>query len=137
MEVVEEELGAQGGPYFLGAEYSLVDVIFAPFLERIAASLAYYKGFIVRGAGRFPNLERWFEAMESRSAYIGTKSDYFTHCHDLPPQLGGWCLTFFCCLYPERCGLSQAAASVLPTPQCNTQEIPDYLCLSLALTIWC
>lgn len=26
-----------------------VDVTFAPFLERIAASIAYYKGFMVRG----------------------------------------------------------------------------------------
>lgn len=39
--------------------------------------------------GRFPNLDRWFEAMESRPAYLGFKSDYYTHCHDLPPQLGG------------------------------------------------
>jgi hypothetical protein len=27
--------------------------------------------------------------MESRSSYLGTKSDHYTHCHDLPPQLGG------------------------------------------------
>lgn len=29
-----------------------VDITFAPFLERIAASIAYYKGFIVRGQVR-------------------------------------------------------------------------------------
>ena len=27
--------------------------------------------------------------MEARPAYIGTRSDFFTHVHDLPPQLGG------------------------------------------------
>ena len=27
--------------------------------------------------------------MEARPAYLGFKSDYYTHCHDLPPQLGG------------------------------------------------
>jgi glutathione S-transferase len=27
--------------------------------------------------------------MELRPTYLGTKSDYFTHSHDLPPQLGG------------------------------------------------
>lgn len=27
--------------------------------------------------------------MEKRPAYLGTRSDYFTHVHDLPPQLGG------------------------------------------------
>ena len=27
--------------------------------------------------------------MEQRSAFLGIKSDYYTHVHDLPPQLGG------------------------------------------------
>ena len=78
-----------GRPFFLGKELSLVDVVFSPFLERIAASIYYYKGFVVRGEGRWPGIERWFEAMEQRPAYLGTRSDYFTHVHDLPPQLGG------------------------------------------------
>lgn len=39
--------------------------------------------------GRWPALDRWFEAMESRPTYLGTRSDHYTHCHDLPPQLGG------------------------------------------------
>jgi glutathione S-transferase len=43
----------------------------------------------MRGSGRFPALEAWFDAMESRATYVGTKSDHYTHCHDLPPQLGG------------------------------------------------
>lgn len=38
---------------------------------------------------RWKNLERWYEAMEARPAYIGTRSDFYTHVHDLPPQLGG------------------------------------------------
>jgi hypothetical protein len=84
------------GPYFLGADISLVDITFAPMLERAAASLAYYKGYVMRGAGKWPELEAWFDAMESRPTYLGTKSDHYTHCHDLPPQLGGeapwgWC----------------------------------------------
>ena len=154
MDTVERELGAapSGGPFFLGPQLSLVDLTFAPFLERIAASILYYKGFAVRGQvgrwdlrcdgslhkrccfppfchktwrplatpgwlpatsqmqqqsslpnvsllaglllllllqGRWPHLERWFDAMEGRPAYAGFKSDYYTHCHDLPPQLGG------------------------------------------------
>lgn len=43
----------------------------------------------MRGSGRWPALEAWFDAMESRPTYLGTKSDHYTHCHDLPPQLGG------------------------------------------------
>eukprot|EP00775_Hariotina_reticulata_P005445 gene5445-5679_t len=88
-----QELQAEGGPYFLGSDISLVDITFAPMLERAAASLCYYKGFVMRGAGKFPALESWFDAMESRSTYLGTKSDHYTHCHDLPPQLGGCHMT--------------------------------------------
>lgn len=51
MDTIERELGAAEGPYFL-EKFSLVDIIFAPFLERVAASIAYYKGFIVRGKVR-------------------------------------------------------------------------------------
>ena len=32
------------GPYFLGEDVSLCDIVFAPFLERISASIPYYKG---------------------------------------------------------------------------------------------
>ena len=39
------------GPYFLGSELSLVDITFTPMLERMAASLAYYKGMYMRGRG--------------------------------------------------------------------------------------
>ena len=92
---VERRLKASGGPFFLpGAAPSLVDCSFAPFLERMNASLFYYKGYRVRGAeggrgGRYPHVERWFEAMEATPWYFGTKSDFYTHAHDLPPQLGG------------------------------------------------
>ena len=52
------------GPFFLGGELTLVDCMFAPFLERMAASLPYYKGLVVRRNPALPNLERWFRAME-------------------------------------------------------------------------
>ena len=51
MDAVDRELHAAGGPFFLGEDLSLVDCVFAPFLERIAASIFYYKGFVVRGEG--------------------------------------------------------------------------------------
>lgn len=50
MGAVEGALGAEGGPFFLGAELSLVDVVFSPFLERIVASIPYYKGEKLRGS---------------------------------------------------------------------------------------
>lgn len=48
MDTVEAALGDGDGPYFLSS-FSLVDIVFAPFLERIVASIPYYKGFVVRG----------------------------------------------------------------------------------------
>ena len=39
LDAVERELGEGGGPYFLGDDVTLVDCMFAPFLERIATVL--------------------------------------------------------------------------------------------------
>lgn len=86
---VDKALGMTPGPFFLGGGFSLVDIIFAPFLERMVASLLYYKGYKMRNNSKWPHVERWFKAMEERPTYMGTKSDFYTHAHDLPPQLGG------------------------------------------------
>mmetsp|Transcript_51871 Transcript_51871/g.103223 ORF Transcript_51871/g.103223 Transcript_51871/m.103223 type:complete len:385 (-) Transcript_51871:542-1696(-) len=85
---VDGELGIAGGPYFLGGELSLVDCMFAPFLERMAASCAYYKGLTLRRNPEWPRIEEWFLAMESRPSYRHIQSDFYTHVHDLPPQVG-------------------------------------------------
>jgi len=96
MDEVDRELGKGGGPYFLsgvsgapGDGFGIVDIMFAPFLERIAASIPYFKGLPVRRNPRWPHINAWYDAMDRRPAYAPTKSDFYTHCHDLPPQLGG------------------------------------------------
>ena len=89
LKQIDNELanGSQG-PYFLGNDISIVDIMFTPFLERMVASLPHYKGFTVRDE-RFPALQKWFEAMDSRKdTYAAIKSDYYTHNMDLPPQIG-------------------------------------------------
>jgi glutathione S-transferase len=53
------------------------------------AALAYYKGYGLRQ--QHPVIDAWFTALEQRSTYRGTQSDFHTHAHDLPPQMG-------CCL---------------------------------------
>ena len=63
------------------------DIIFIPFLERINASLCYYKGFSLRK--EFPLTNRWLTLLERESSYLGTQGDFHTHSHDLPPQMGG------------------------------------------------
>jgi glutathione S-transferase len=86
MAMVEEALASTPGPYFL-EEFSTVDVIFTPYVERMNASLYYYKGYSMREEN--PRFSAWFDAMESRPTYRGTQSDFHTHVHDLPPQMGG------------------------------------------------
>ncbi len=83
---VEEALDRTPGAFFL-EEFGTVDVIFTPYVERMNASLYYYKGYSLREDS--PQMAAWFEAMESRSTYRGTQSDFHTHAHDLPPQMGG------------------------------------------------
>ncbi|MEM8673944.1 MAG: glutathione S-transferase family protein [Cyanobacteria bacterium P01_G01_bin.67] len=84
--MVEEALAKTPGGYFL-SEFSTADVIFTPYVERMNASLYYYKGYSLREEN--PYLSAWFDAMETRSTYRGTQSDFHTHVHDLPPQMGG------------------------------------------------
>lgn len=83
---VEEALGSTPGPYFLD-EFGTADVIFTPYVERMNASLYYYKGYSLREENS--RMAAWFDGMESRITYRGTQSDFHTHVHDLPPQMGG------------------------------------------------
>jgi glutathione S-transferase len=83
---VEDALQQTPGPYFRDS-FSIIDLIFTPFLERMNASLFYYKGYSLREEN--PQLGLWFDGMEQRSTYRGTQSDFHTHVHDLPPQMGG------------------------------------------------
>tara|TARA_Y100001968_G_scaffold18921_1_gene14875 strand:+ start:3860 stop:5113 length:1254 start_codon:yes stop_codon:yes gene_type:complete len=63
------------------------DVIFIPYLERMNASLAYYKGLCLRED--YPAINEWFKSLEKLEEYRGTQGDFHTHAHDLPPQMGG------------------------------------------------
>jgi glutathione S-transferase len=82
----EAALSSTPGPYFL-EEFGIADVVFTPYVERMNASLFYYKGYSLREGS--PQWSAWFDAMESRPTYRGTQSDFHTHVHDLPPQMGG------------------------------------------------
>ncbi len=66
------------------------DVIFIPYIERMNASLAYYKGYSLRE--EHPSIDKWLTNLEKLDEYRGTQGDFHTHAHDLPPQMGG-CFT--------------------------------------------
>jgi glutathione S-transferase len=86
--LIENALSSTAGDYFL-EDFSTADVIFTPYIERMNASLFYYKGYALRDPEKRPRISAWFDAMETRETYCGTQSDFHTHCHDLPPQMGG------------------------------------------------
>jgi glutathione S-transferase len=86
VDQVELALASTPSPYFL-EEFGTADVIFTPYVERMNASLYYYKGYSLREENSY--LAAWFDGMESRATYRGTQSDFHTHAHDLPPQMGG------------------------------------------------
>mmetsp|Transcript_64648 Transcript_64648/g.173815 ORF Transcript_64648/g.173815 Transcript_64648/m.173815 type:complete len:632 (-) Transcript_64648:77-1972(-) len=95
LDAVEDVLARRPeGPFVLG-KFSIVECHLAGILERVAASSAYFKGFFVRStpsdrsAGqRWPRIQQWFSALEARPAFRSLCGDFFTHSHDLPPQLG-------------------------------------------------
>lgn len=87
LDTVDKELGATSGPWFLDS-LSIVDLTYISHIERMCASVAYWSAFVVRGSGRWANVERWMDAFEALPSYMATKSDYYTHVQDIPPQYG-------------------------------------------------
>ena len=89
---MEDAIAAGGGSWLdpdspQGATPGTADLVFIPYVERMNASLAYFKGFALRHA--HPGIDRWLSALEQLETYRGTQSDVHTHAHDLPPQIGG------------------------------------------------
>ena len=67
MDAVEKALGHYEGPWFM-QQYGLVDITFVPFLERIVASIPYYKVcsccFVM---GMHENARSWRKLVHSSS----------------------------------------------------------------------
>jgi len=127
---VDQALSAHPGPFFL-PEFSLADVIFTPYVERMLASLYYYKGFNMKEAS--PGFARWFAGMEGRETYRGTQSDAHTHSHDLPPQMGG--------CYENGTSEQQRCKGMVDDgpwhllPDCGYEEPPDAINEALSRTL--
>jgi len=83
----EQALQQTSGPWLRGTHPETVDLVFVPYVERMNASLAYYKGYRLRR--EHPVIDQWLRALEELEVYRGTQSDFHTHAHDLPPQMGG------------------------------------------------
>ena len=85
---VDAALGESQTPWFLGGSGpTLVDLQYVSHVERMVASVAYWKGIRIRDENHFPNIERWLCAFEERPAYLATKSDCYTYVEPEPPPL--------------------------------------------------
>jgi len=114
LQQVDDELGQSSSPWFLPYQHpTIVDMQYVSHVERMVASVMYYKGYDVRGD--FRNIDNWMTAFEKLPYYMASKSDYYTHCMDIPPQYGE--------PYPND---SQAAmrARALITPKSTRLPVP-------------
>ena len=79
------------------------DLVLLPFVERMNASLAYYKGYALRQ--EHPAIDRWLARLEQLEPYRATQGDAHTHAHDLPPQMG-------CCVLEPSSSQQRLAAAI-------------------------
>ncbi len=77
LDEMETILAKYSGPYFM-KDFSLVDIMYSSGLSRFAANLPVFRGYHLIGNERYPNINRWFEALEQRPAYQVVKSDSIT-----------------------------------------------------------
>jgi glutathione S-transferase len=78
LDDLEHALAKYPGPYFLST-FSLVDILYSPHLDRLAANAPVYRGYLIKGNARFPRLNAWFDAIKQRPAYHRVKSDPITN----------------------------------------------------------
>lgn len=77
LDELEQALAKYPGSYFLST-FSLVDIMYAPHLERLAVSLPVYQDYHIKGNPRFSNLNAWLAALNERPAFNRVKTDATT-----------------------------------------------------------
>ena len=89
IQQVDTELSSTPGPWFFDSKHPMmIDFIFISHIERMLASVSYWKGFNIRDCGKFSALDAWLDAFDQRESYLAFKSDFYTNVKDIPPQYG-------------------------------------------------
>lgn len=73
---LSEAIEKSGGPYWLGDTFSLVDVTFAPFIERYAC---YEEVWGARWPDEATALRRWWDVVRERKSVAATLHDHEYH----------------------------------------------------------
>lgn len=78
MQWIEKILASKPGPFFLGDQISLFEIVLAPFIDRFRACLPKYRGFNLLGA-ELVALTRWMAAVDDLPAYqfIKRSGEYY------------------------------------------------------------
>lgn len=63
------------GPFFFGSHFSIVDIVFLPWMQRSLSVLKVYRGFSWPDAAEFERLSVWWEAMRKRPSVAATIGD--------------------------------------------------------------
>lgn len=69
---LDNAIGKFKGFYFLRDGFSLVDITYIPFFERMLVALPTWKNFDIRSLD-LPHLNRWLNAIEERDSYRDTR----------------------------------------------------------------
>ncbi|MDJ0581491.1 glutathione S-transferase family protein [Crocosphaera sp.] len=75
---LEKALEKYPSDYFM-RDFGLVDIMYIPSIERLAANLPTFRGYHLLGNEKYPLLNRWLKAMNKRPNYQRIKSDARTH----------------------------------------------------------
>jgi len=88
LQQIDDELASNlESDWFLPYQHpTIVDMQYVSHVERMVASALYYKGFDIRE--EYPGIDNWLAAFEALPYYMASKSDFYTHCMDIPPQYG-------------------------------------------------
>lgn len=64
LQRMNDLMGARNGPYYMGPNVSMVDLVLAPRASTLLDSCPLWRGEVARDPERFPALVTWMEAME-------------------------------------------------------------------------
>ena len=63
---------SENGPFFLGNEFGMVDIMLAPYAQRIPVLLKTYRGFDIPDNEKFSRYYRWWNAVKDVDAVAQT-----------------------------------------------------------------
>lgn len=71
-EAFTQRLKLKPGPFFLGAQFSGVDIALAPFYQRVLWVGGHYRGLELPTDAAFQRLDRWWQAVSQRPSVANT-----------------------------------------------------------------